>query len=347
MKKIFLLSAIVISMIAQSCSKSTDVLTTTSFNIEEAKMSFANNFNNALSTKSSDEAYYSLAGGDYTPVWEMAKANENNNVWSLEVPIISDLQIVLRNKSTEIITVAERKLLFIKNKETHTVNSFIMVSSTAETKSSNSNFEHLAENSSYSGYVLYSTLAGEFVNLRSYNNGVEMANVNALDIKSAHHHDSDANTCSNDDCDSMINDVLGDNEYGIMLLGGNSNCEYFEGFCIWCGNPEDGELGCEDCIICGQSSCICDKYAKYCDKCGSYPCYCDEPMCHICGKPDPLCGCTGKICSECGKMETDCKCSYDKPHETLCENCGGYHAEGDCKYTCPACGQFLTNCKCK
>ena len=194
MKKIFLFTAIVMSLIAQSCSKSTDVLITTGFNIEEAKMSFANNFNNALSTKSSNEAYYSLAGGDYTPVWEMAKANENEFIWSLEVPIISDLQIVLRNKTTEVIKAAERKLLFIKNKETHSVHSFIMVSSTAETKSSNSNFEHLAENAFYSGYVLYSTLAGEFVNLCSYENGVETANINVLNKESKHNHECDS-TC--------------------------------------------------------------------------------------------------------------------------------------------------------
>ena len=345
MKKIFLFTAIVMSLIAQSCSKSTDVLITTGFNIEEAKMSFANNFNNALSTKSSDEAYYSLAGGDYTPIWEMAKANENNNVWSLEVPIISDLQIVLRNKSTEVITVSERKLLFIKNKETHTVNSFIMVSSTAEIKSSNFNFEHLAENASYSGYVLYSTLAGEFVNLRSYNNGEEIANVTALDIKSAHYHDSDTNTCSNDDCDSMINDVLGDNEYGIMLLGGESNCEYFEGICLWCG-AQYPYSNCKTCVVCGQSDCICAG-SKYCNICGSYPCYCNEPSCHICGKPDPLCECSGKMCSDCGKMKPECVCSKINPPKSQCENCGNYHAEGDCKFTCPTCGQYLTNCKCK
>lgn len=340
MKKIFLLSAIVISMIAQSCSKSTDVLTTTSFNIEEAKMSFANNFNNALSTKSPNEAYYSLAGGDYTPVWEMAKANENNNVWSLEVPIISDLQIVLRNKSTEIITVAERKLLFIKNKETHTVNSFIMVSSTAETKSSNSNFEHLAENSSYSGYVLYSTLAGEFVNLRSYNNGVEVANVNALDVESPHSHDCNSEECLHIDNAEIIKDILGENEYGIMPLG-MGGTEYFEGFCIWCGAPEP-DCWCLKCQICGQEDCKC---ADYCPDCNNYPCICDDHICPICGGFQTNCSCYTKICTGCHNFIDDCVCESEE--EFFCGNCGDYHTDGNCKLSCPTCGKFLVDCKCK
>lgn len=318
MKKIFLFTAIVMSLIAQSCSKSTDVLITTGFNIEEAKMSFANNFNNALSTKSSDEAYYSLAGGDYTPVWEMAKANENNNVWSLEVPIISDLQIVLRNKSTEIITVAERKLLFIKNKETHTVNSFIMVSSTAETKSSNSNFEHLAENSSYSGYVLYSTLAGEFVNLRSYNNGVEVANVNALDVESPHSHDCNSEECLHIDNAKIIKDVLGENEYGIMPLGMGG--EYYEGFCIWCG--------------------------------AAFPeCWCDEGyqkpvLCLECGGNYLTCGCGKTICEKCGMWTDFCNCDLTSD-VILCGECGNYHAPGNCKYVCTKCGKHIYYCVCK
>lgn len=312
MKKIFLLSAIVISMIAQSCSKSTDVLTTTSFNIEEAKMSFANNFNNALSTKSPNEAYYSLAGGDYTPVWEMAKANENNNVWSLEVPIISDLQIVLRNKSTEIITVAERKLLFIKNKETHTVNSFIMVSSTAETKSSNSNFEHLAENSSYSGYVLYSTLAGEFVNLRSYNNGEEIANVNALDIQLT--HECGLEGCSNHNVNNSIEIAMGNNEFGVMPLGLGYG-EYFEGYCLICGAPED-------------------------------MCWCVDVRCLQCGNDFMNCKCGKAVCDKCGRWLEMCNCDLYND-DILCGDCGNYHSPGNCKYICTKCGKHISVCTCK
>ena len=297
MKKILFFAAIITSLIAQSCSKSTDDLTTTSFNIEEAKMSFANNFNNALSTKSSDEAYYSLAGGDYTPVWEMAKANENEFIWSLEVPIISDLQIVLRNKTTEVIKAAERKLLFIKNKETHSVHSFIMVSSTAETKSSNSNFEHLAENASYAGYVLYSTLAGEFVNLCSYENGVETANINVLNKESKHSHECDS-TCIPHKHDITIDEVMGSNEFGIMPLGMGGG-EYFEGFCVGCGTPFP-YCTCGDLAICPLCNsfvinCKCgdDKYEYYfCNDCGTY---------HRNGECKYL-------CPKCGVALGDCRC---------------------------------------
>ena len=318
MKKIFLFTAIVMSLIAQSCSKSTDVLITTGFNIEEAKMSFANNFNNALSTKSSNEAYYSLAGGDYTPVWEMAKANENEFIWSLEVPIISDLQIVLRNKTTEVIKAAERKLLFIKNKETHSVHSFIMVSSTAETKSSNSNFEHLAENASYSGYVLYSTLAGEFVNLCSYENGVETANINVLNKESKHNHECDS-TCIAHKYDITIDEVMGSNEFGIMPLGMGGG-EYFEGVCIWCGAPEP--------------ECWCDLYD-------------DEPvLCLQCGGDYLKCGCDKTVCEKCGRWMQMCECDLTND-SYFCNECGNYHSNGECKYICTKCGKHMSTCVCK
>ena len=312
MKKIFLFTAIVMSLIAQSCSKSTDVLITTGFNIEEAKMSFANNFNNALSTKSSDEAYYSLSGGDYTPIWEMAKANENEFIWSLEVPIISDLQIVLRNKTTEVIKAAERKLLFIKNKETHSVHSFIMVSSTAETKSSNSNFEHLAENASYSGYVLYSTLAGEFVNLRSYNTGEEIANVNALDIQLT--HECGLEGCSNHNVNNLIEIAMGNNEFGVMPLGLGYG-EYFEGYCLICGAPED-------------------------------MCWCVDVRCLQCGNDFMNCKCGKAVCDKCGRWLEMCNCDLYND-DILCGDCGNYHSPGSCKYICTKCGKHISVCACK
>lgn len=312
MKKILFFAAIITSLIAQSCSKSTDDLTTTSFNIDEAKMSFANNFNNALSIKSSDEAYYSLAGGDYTPIWEMAKANENEFIWSLEVPIISDLQIVLRNKTTEVIKAAERKLLFIKNKETHSVHSFIMVSSTAETKSSNSNFEHLAENASYSGYVLYSTLAGEFVNLRSYNTGEEIANVNALDIQLT--HECGLEGCSNHNVNNLIEIAMGNNEFGVMPLGMGYG-EYFEGYCLICGAPEN-------------------------------MCWCVDVRCLQCGNDFMNCKCGKAVCDKCGRWLEMCNCDLYND-DILCGDCGNYHSPGSCKYICTKCGKHISVCACK
>lgn len=80
MKRLSLFAAIILLLIAQSCSKESDTLLTANFNIEEAKAAFVNNYTNALGTKSADEVYYSLAGGDYTPIWEMAKANENEHI---------------------------------------------------------------------------------------------------------------------------------------------------------------------------------------------------------------------------------------------------------------------------
>lgn len=43
MKKFLLITAIVTSMIALSCSKETDTLSTANFNVEEAKTAFVNN----------------------------------------------------------------------------------------------------------------------------------------------------------------------------------------------------------------------------------------------------------------------------------------------------------------
>ena len=344
MKKIFLFTAIVMSLIAQSCSKSTDVLITTGFNIEEAKMSFANNFNNALSTKSPNEAYYSLAGGDYTPVWEMAKANENEFIWSLEVPIISDLQIVLRNKTTEVIKAAERKLLFIKNKETHSVHSFIMVSSTAETKSSNSNFEHLGENASYSGYVMYSTLAGEFVTLSRFNNGVESTFHNTHSSEFEHQHNCDE-TCEEHNFGLKLEEGMGCDEFGIMLLGMGGG-EYFEGICKWCGALEEYCIcipNPEPCEKCGVINCGCN--LDYCDECGYMPCRCNERYCRICENIESDCTCYKILCEKCHNFEADCIC--EEIEELLCDNCGTYHAVGECKYVCPTCGKYLYNCKCK
>lgn len=338
MRNFLLITAIATSMIAQSCSKESDTLSTTNFNVEEAKAAFVNNYINALGTKSADEVYYSLAGGDYTPVWEMAKANENEHIWSLEVPIISDLQIVLKNKETNLVTGAERKLLFIKSKETQNVHPFIMVSTTSQTKSSDNNFEHLADNASYSGYVLYSTLAGEFVNLRSYDNGVEIANVNAITAEMEHQHDCDS-TCTDHEHSLSLENVLGGNEFGVMPLGLGG--EYFEGFCIWCGAPEP-ECWCLKCQICGQEDCKC---ADYCPECENYPCICDDHICIICGDFQSNCSCYTKICRNCHNFVDECVCESD--NEFFCSNCGDYHTDGNCKLSCPICGKFLVDCKCK
>lgn len=339
MKKFLLITAIVTSMIALSCSKETDTLSTANFNVEEAKTAFVNNYTIALETKSADEIYYSLAGGDYTPVWEMAKANENEHIWSLEVPIISDLQIVLKNKETELVTRAERKLLFIKSKETQNVHPFIMVSTTSEAKSNNSSFEHLADNSSYTGYVLYSTLAGEFVNLRSYENGEETANVNAMTVETEHHHDCDS-TCTDHGHNLSLEEVMGNNEFGIMPRG-NSGGDFYEGICTLCGGPEP-LCWCFICRNCLQEDCVC---GDYCNDCEHYPCVCDTHICLICGEYNSQCICSRVLCHECGNFLDECVC--EKDHETYCSECGDYHVVGDCKYICHRCKKFLSICVCK
>ena len=299
MKRKLALAIIIFSLITISCSKKIDRLSTTEFNIEEAKAAFVNNYTNALGTKSADEVYYSLAGGDYTPVWEMAKANENEHIWSLEVPIISDLQIVLKNKETDLVTSAERKLLFIKSKETQNVHPFIMVSTTSETKSSDNSFEHLADNASYSGYVLYSTLAGEFVNLRSYYKGVEIANVNAMTAETEHHRDCESDNCVENSDGVTIDDVMGSNEFGIMLSAHIGTGEYFEGFCVGCGTAYP-YCTCGEVAICP----ICNNFVINC-KCGS-----DMDGYYFCYD----CGCYHKpgecryICPLCSLPFVDCHC---------------------------------------
>lgn len=298
MKRLFSFPVIIFFLIAQSCSKKSDNLSITNFNIEEAKAAFVNNYTNALGTKSADEVYYSLAGGDYTPIWEMAKANENEHIWSLEVPIISDLQIVLKNKETDLITLAERKLLFIKSKETQNVHPFIMVSTTSEVKSNINSFEHLADNTSYTGLVLYSSLAGEFVNLRSYDNGVEIANVNAIAEETEHHHDCDS-TCTGHDHNLSIEDVMGDNEFGIMPLVHIGTGEYFEGFCVACGTAFP-YCTCGDVAICP----ICNFFVINC-KCGIGK---DEYyLCNDCGDYHRTGECR-YLCPMCGQPLKNCKC---------------------------------------
>lgn len=315
MRRFLLITAIVTSMIAQSCSKESDTLSTTNFNVKEAKAAFVNNYTKALGTKSADEVYYSLAGGDYTLIWEMAKANENEYIWSLEVPIISDLQIVLKNKETNLVTGAERKLLFIKSKETQNVHPFIMVSTTSQTKSSNNSFEHLAENTSYTGYVLYSTLAGEFVNLYKYESGEEIVNVQSII--------SESETCmeSADHSHSFdIEDVMEGNEFGIMPRGGAG--EYFEGFCVWCGAP--------------YPECWCDFIR------GEYG---DYILCLQCGGNFFQCGCAKTICEQCRKWKELCRCDQEGD-DSFCNDCGNYHSLGECKYICPRCSQHMSNCLC-
>lgn len=322
MKRIIILSTIIFSLIVLSCSKNTEGLSTTDFAVEEAKAAFVNNYSAAIGTKSADDVYYSLAGGDYTPVWEMAKANENEHIWSLEVPIISDIKVVLKNKETELITDADRRLLFIKNKVSQTVVPFIMVSTTSETKSSNNEFEHLADNSTYTGYVLYSTLAGAFVNLRRYENGVETASVSAMTEGDGHHHDCDT-TCTGHH-NPTIEDLIGDNEFGIMPLGIGGG-DYYEGFCLGCGAAEPW--------------CWCDNTFVACLQCGSnyIECSCDKEICSKCGKLKVNYSLMGGFC-DCDMVDND----------IWCNDCGVYHNQKNpCKYFCSMCGNHISQCKCK
>ena len=338
MKRNLIINLLFTVLFIQSCSKDSN-LTNDNFSIEEAKVSFVNDYEQALSTKGGDSFYYSLSGGDYTPMWDLAITNENEYIWSLEVPIVSDMAVVVKNKRTDNITRAERRLLFIKNKDTKSVYSYMMVSEAPQTKTSDSGYAHLSDNSSYTGMVLFSTLSGDFVSLNRYNNGVSVASVNASETSHSHHHQCDSTVCDGHIHTDAIDDVLGDDEYGVMPLGMGGI--YYEGFCIYCGAPEP-YCWCGMCPICKREDCSC---LDYCNKCGYLPCRCDEHVCFICGEIESNCVCYKKICGECGQYTNECKC--DNSEKIHCEYCGEYHLQGDCKFMCPYCGRYFSNCTCK
>lgn len=329
MKRVLYTIFLISLLFVQSCSKDSN-LTNDNFSIEEAKVSFVNDYEQALSTKGEDSFYYSLSGGDYTPMWDLAIANENEYIWSLEVPIVSDLAVVVKNKRTDNITRAERRLLFIKNKDTKSVYSYMMVSEAPQTKTSDSGYAHLSDNSSYTGMVLFSTLSGDFVSLNRYNNGVSVASVNASETSHSHHHQCDSTGCDGHIHTDAIDDVLGDDEYGVMPLGMGG--QYYEGYCIYCGAKYP------DCW-CGNTN--------YCEKCNHYPCICDEFLCEFCGKHVTLCTCNKTVCDRCGKLLEFCNCDLDNNEEIWCNTCGNYHLPNECKYICPFCGKYLDSCVCK
>ena len=329
MKRVLFIIFLISLLFVQSCSKDSN-LTIDNFSIEEAKVSFVNDYEQALSTKGGDSFYYSLSGGDYTPMWDLAIANENEYIWSLEVPIVSDLAVVVKNKRTDNITRAERRLLFIKNKDTKSVYSYMMVSEAPQTKTSDSGYAHLSDNSSYTGMVLFSTLSGDFVSLNRYNNGVSVASVNASETSHSHHHQCDSTGCDGHIHTDAIDDVLGDDEYGVMPLGMGG--QYYEGYCIYCGAKYP------DCW-CGNTN--------YCEKCNHYPCICDEFLCEFCGKHVTLCICNKTVCDRCGKLLEFCNCDIDNNEEIWCNTCGNYHLPNECKYICPFCGKYLDSCVCK
>lgn len=370
MKSVRLFLVVVFCSLFQSCSKDSDVAID-NFSIEEAKVSFVNDYEQALSTKGGDSFYYSLSGGDYTPMWDLAISNENEYIWSLEVPIVSDMAVVVKNKRTDNITRAERRLLFIKNKDTKSVYSYMMVSEAPQTKTSDSGYAHLSDNSSYTGMVLFSTLSGDFVSLNRYSNGVSVASVNASETSHSHHHQCDSTGCDGHIHTDAIDDVLGDDEYGVMPLGMGG--QYYEGYCIWCGAPypycycisspcdKCGHKPCicvckycgydpciclnSPCEICGVYPCIC--LGSICEVCDSDPCICDEFICKICGKHTSECTCNKTVCDRCGKLLEFCNCDIDNNEEIWCNTCGNYHLPNECKYICPFCGKYLDSCVCK
>ena len=340
MKRVLYIIFLISLLFVQSCSKDSN-LTIDNFSIEEAKVSFVNDYEQALSTKGEDSFYYSLSGGDYTPMWDLAITNENEYIWSLEVPIVSDLAVVVKNKRTDNITRAERRLLFIKNKDTKSVYSYMMVSEAPQTKTSDSGYAHLSDNSSYTGMVLFSTLSGDFVSLNRYNNGVSVASVNASETSHSHHHQCDSTGCDGHIHTDAIDDVLGDDEYGVMPLGMGGI--YYEGVCIYCG-AKYPDCWCGMCPICKKEDCSC---LDYCDECNHYPCICDEFLCKFCGEHVTLCTCNKTVCDRCGKLLEFCNCDIDNNEEIWCNTCGNYHLPNECKYICPFCGKYLDSCVCK
>lgn len=321
MRQIKIVTAIIASFIVVSCSKDSNNLSITNFNLEEAKAIFVLDYNDVISTKSENSTlYYSIAGGDYTPLWDMAKTNENDYEWSFEVPIISDFQIVLKNNDTGAITLADRRLLFVKNKFTLKVSSYVLTSTiSTESKYSNTKYEHLADNSAYTGIVLYSKLDGAFVNLLCFTSGVEVANISTNNT--TNFNDCDHEDCSVHNHSSIIKEVIGNSTFGIIHRGAGGG-NYYEGICIGCGVYAPG-------------------------------CFCDIRTCSSCGGNYSHCGCDILICTECGKFKkagiySNIHCECDMMGEDAsCNFCGGDHDSSECSNYCEVCGRLVANCECK
>ncbi|MDR1348917.1 MAG: hypothetical protein LBJ63_10940 [Prevotellaceae bacterium] len=276
----------------------------------------------------------SLTPNNFTPRWDIAVESENSNIWSLDIPIISDTKywIVNQKQTEQWAATATQKIVIIKNKETKKCNLFLLTlipdkdcAIKFKRKSLAKVYIHIGNSSEFSGMVIYSSIFGEINKIVKYNNGYIDDNQYTIDMQnretSFFNEKKIFKSISKELTLSTQSYEWGLDEWGLD-----------ETYCYMCGQVLNGNGLCGNCWI--------------------------FESCDLCGSPITECTCYN-TCQICGHSFFDCTCNgYNPPDDdpTSCRYCHRSECSGECQRepgkgtVCPFCGcstQTANGCCCK
>ncbi|MDR2065691.1 MAG: hypothetical protein LBP85_08315 [Prevotellaceae bacterium] len=219
---------------------------------------------------------------DYTPQWDKTVISENEYIWSVNVPILTNkrLMVVSREKTDTVYTPAPQKLVIIKSKETQKKYMFILTlipDRECGYKFKNNmekSYTHAGDVKNFTGIAMYSTWDGRIINIRKQDRN----NIIRLNLK-----DTTITKSEKSKKLKLATAISGE----LVLMGGGD--DWFLGeiegsevtWCQWCWRSIDDCICGEPqyCSVCGYSVCICDEYHDNYD-------YTYDDVCPNCGRPN-------------------------------------------------------------
>jgi hypothetical protein len=223
---------------------------------------------------------------DYTPQWNKAVRSENEYIWSMDIPILTNkrLMVTHREKTDTIYIPASQKLVIIKNKESGKKYMYIltlMPDKECGSKFKNNiekTYTHAGNVSNFTGIAVYSTWDGKVIEIKRQGK----KNVIQLNFK---------NTKINRDEKTKKFERITSDMGGLVLMGGDD---------WYLGEIEGAEVTwCQECWN-RIDMCTCWNI-DYCSTCGYSICRCDE---YQDDPNDP----NNQACPNCGRINCDGSC---------------------------------------
>jgi hypothetical protein len=290
--KILLFSGIV-SIFTASCynmfrEEQADSTISAKLTIQEIKEVFRQKVLDYEITKTRRQAQISKTffPENYTPQWDKVVSAENEHIWSMDVPILTDKRLMIARKeyNDTIYTPVPQKLVIIKNKETG--RKYMYILTLIPDKECGSRFKnkiettytHVGDIGNFTGIAVYSTWDGKMINIRRYSkNGSIQLNFKDTALSKSEKHKKI----------TLITAIAGE----LVLMGGGDPW--------YLGEIEGAEV--TWCQECGQRIDLCTCWdIEYCSTCGYSICRCDEYNDDNSNN--------GDACPNCGRLNCDGSC---------------------------------------
>ncbi|MDR3287542.1 MAG: hypothetical protein LBT27_08875, partial [Prevotellaceae bacterium] len=183
---------------------------------------------------------------NYTPQWDNAEFTENEHIWSIETPILSDRKVFTFHKkeAKPWYAVVTQKLVIIKHKETEKMNMYILtlipdkLCCQKHKRHREKTYTHLGNTSEFSGTAVYTLWDGTDILVNEHTE---------KKLRKAYSYDTEI---TNTERVAKTKNIL--KEFDLVPIKTMSNMSYEDGngiyYCITCGRSlPEGSYICSWC----------------------------------------------------------------------------------------------------